>query len=139
MAKKKKNKTKKKKSDKREANFSVVVSKTPALDEPSNPPQKFKFPCMLCQGNHLLRDFPGIPKVLKVWSNSHPLLPLASGSQVGRMSSTNASKAPKRQGKFTNPYNLCEGHHAIHLCPYMDEAKRVLDNSTISAPCLPAG
>ena len=34
---------------------------------------------------------------------------------------------------------LCEGHHAIHLCPYMDEAKRVLENSTVSTPCLPTG
>ena len=95
MAKKKKKKTKKK-SDKREANYVVVASKTPALDEPSNPPWKVKFPCMLCQGNHLLRDCLGIPKVLKVWSNGRPPLPLASGSQVAGTSSTSAGKAPKK-------------------------------------------
>ena len=94
---------------------------------------------MLCQGNHLLRDCPGIPKVLEVWSNGRPLLPLASGSQVGGTSLASASKAPRKQGKLSNPCKLCEGHHAIHLCPCMDEAKRVLDNLTVSTSCLPAG
>ena len=112
MAKKKK----KKKSDKREANSTVVASKTPALNEPSKPPWKVKFPCILCHRNHILRDFPGIPKVLEVWSNGRPPLPLASGSQVGGTSSAGADKAPKKQGKITNPCKLCEGHHAIHLC-----------------------
>ena len=96
MAKKKKKKTKKKKSDKREANSAAIASKTLALDEPSNPSWKVKFPCMLCQGNHLLRDCPGIPKVLKVWSNGRPPLPLVYGSQVGGTSSTGVGKAPKK-------------------------------------------
>ena len=77
--------------------------------------------------------------MLKVWSNSRPSLPLASGSQVGGTSSASASKAPKKQGKLANPCKLCEGHHAIHLCSYMDEAKRVLENLTVSILCLPAG
>ena len=38
-----------------------------------------------------------------------------------------------------NPCKLCEGHHPIHLFPCMDEAKRVLDNSIVSAPCLLTG
>ena len=54
VIKRKKKKTKKKKSDKGEANSIVFASKTPALDEPSNPPWKFKFPKMLCKGDHLL-------------------------------------------------------------------------------------
>ena len=77
--------------------------------------------------------------MLKVCSNSCSPFPLDSGSQVGGTSSTGVGKAPKKQGKITNPCKLCEGHHAIHLCPYMDEAKRVLDNSTVSTPCLLAG
>ena len=94
---------------------------------------------MLCQGNHLLRDCPGIPKVLEVWSNGCSPLLLASGIQDGGTSSAGVGKAPKIQGKLTNPCKLCEGHHAIHLCPYMDETKRILDNSIVSTPCLPAG
>ena len=94
---------------------------------------------MLCIGDHLLWDCPHIPKVLEIWSNGCPSLPLASKSHVGGKSSTSNDTTRKKQGKITNPYKLCEGHHAIHLCPYMDEAKRVLDNSTVSAPCLPVG
>ena len=96
VAKKKKKKTKKKKYDKREAKAAAIVYETPPLDKPSNPPQKFKFPCILCTGDHLLRHCPGIPKVLEEWSNDRPPLPLASGSQVGSTSSTGAGKAPKR-------------------------------------------
>ena len=138
MAKKKKNKTKKK-LDKREANAATLVPKKPSIEKPSNLPRKFKFPCMLCKGDHLLRDFPGIPKVLEVWFDGHSSLHLASGSHIGSTSSTSADKTHKKQGKITNPCKLCEGHHPIHLFLYMDEAKRVLDNSTISAPCLPTG
>ena len=123
MAKKKKKRKKKKKSDKKEAKAAAISSETSPLDKPSNPPRKVKFPCMFCMRDHLLRDCPGIPKVLEVWSNGRPPLPLASGSQVGGMFSTSASKSPKKQGKITNPCKLCEGHHAIHLCPYMDEVK----------------
>ena len=67
VAKKKKKKTKKKKSDKREAKAATTVSEISPLDKPSNPPRKVKFPCLLCTGDHLLRDCPGIPKVLEVW------------------------------------------------------------------------
>ena len=114
---------KKKKSEKREASSVAIVPETPSIDKPSNLSQKVKFPSMLCTGDQLLRDCPGIPKLLEVCSNGHPPLPLASGSQVGGTSSASVGKTPKKQGKITNPCRLCEGHHAIHLCPYMDEAK----------------
>ena len=64
---------------------------------------------------------------------------MASGGQVGGTSSASAGRNPKKQGKITNPCKLCEGHHAIHLFPYMDEGKQVLDNSNVSAPSLLAG
>ena len=73
-------KKKKKKSDKREAKSATIASKEYPLDKPSNPPWKFKFPCMLYIGDHLLRDCPGIPKVLEEWSNGRLSLSLASGS-----------------------------------------------------------
>ena len=77
--------------------------------------------------------------MLEIWSNGRLPLPLASRSQVGGTSSVSAGETLKKQGKLTNPYKLSEGHHAIHLCPYMNEAKRVLDNLVVFAPCLPAG
>ena len=96
VAKKKKKKTKKKNSNKREAKAAATSSETSPLDKTSNPPWKVKFPCMLCTGDHLVRDCPGIPKVLKVWSNGRPPLPLVYGSQVGGTSSTGVGKAPKK-------------------------------------------
>jgi hypothetical protein len=31
---------------------------------------KPKFPCRLCKGDHFLRDFLGLPKVLEMWSST---------------------------------------------------------------------
>ena len=67
VAKKKKKKTKKKKAPKGEAtSITVTPSSTPEVEPPSAPPRKVKFPCRLCKGDHLLRDCPGIPRVLEV-------------------------------------------------------------------------
>jgi hypothetical protein len=33
--------------------------------------RKPKFPCRLCKGDHLLKDCPGIPVVVEVWSQGH--------------------------------------------------------------------
>ena len=57
VAKKKKKKTKKKKSDKGEASSTAIAPKNPSIDKPPNPLRKIKFPCMLCTGDHLLRDY----------------------------------------------------------------------------------
>ena len=92
MAKKKKRKTKKKRSNKREVNAKNIMPKKPSIEKSSKLPRKVKFPCMLCKGNHLLRDYPGIPKVLEVWSDGHPSLPLASGSHIGSTYLTSADK-----------------------------------------------
>ena len=56
----KKKKKKKKKLDKGEASSADIVPM-----KSSNLPRKVKFPCMLCKGDHLLRDCSGIPKVLE--------------------------------------------------------------------------
>jgi len=38
------------------------------VEKSFNQPQKVKFLCMLCKGDHLHRNFPDIPKGLEVWS-----------------------------------------------------------------------
>ena len=44
------------------------------VEETSNMHRKPKFPCNICKGDHFLINFPGIPKVLEVWSEkSHQL------------------------------------------------------------------
>ena len=42
-------------------------------------------------------------------------------------------------GKVKFPCRLCEGNHPIHLCPYLGEAKKVLDNHLASPQRLPPG
>ena len=68
VAKKKKKKTKKKKSPKGEAKSAATTSSIAQVGPPSAPLRKVKFPCRLCKEDHLLRDCPGIPKILEVWS-----------------------------------------------------------------------
>ena len=64
VAKKKKKKTKKKKAPKGEARSTSLTPSTPEVGSPSAPPRKVNFPCRLCKEDHLLRDCPGIPRVL---------------------------------------------------------------------------
>ena len=45
--------------------------------------------------------------------------------------------APSGNVKF--PYRLCDGNHPIHLCPYLDEAKKVFDNHPTSLQRFPSG
>jgi len=53
--------------------------------------------------------------------------------------STSEIEAPKQKGKCKFPCKLCEGDHAIHRCPFLDEAKRFLDNCPVSPLRLPPG
>jgi hypothetical protein len=41
--------------------------------------RKPKYPCRLCKGSHLLKDFPGLSKVVEAWS-THPRQPMSSTS-----------------------------------------------------------
>ena len=62
-----------------------------------------------------------------------------SDDHVEYTPSTNESEAhgQKRNPRF--PCKLCEGNHAIHRCPFFDEAKRVLDDHPASSLRLPPG
>ena len=51
-----------------------------------------------------------------------------SGDHAGDTPSTSGSKVQENKGKIKFPCRLCEGNHPIHPCPYLDEAKKVLDN-----------
>jgi hypothetical protein len=84
---------------------------------------KPKFPCSLCKGDHFLRDFPGIPKVLEMWSSASS----ASAIHVDDTLSTNDVKAGKKKTTIKFPCMLCKGDHYSHLCPRMDEASSLLE------------
>ena len=62
-----------------------------------------------------------------------------SENHVGVTPSNSGSKVHGTKGKVKFPCRLCEGNHPIHLCPYLDEAKIVLDNCLLSPQQLPSG
>ena len=135
VAKKKKKKTKKKKAPKGEVTSEAIPSSTPEVGPPSAPSRKVKFPCRLCE-DHLLRDCPGIPRVLEVWSRD-PARPSSSSEAHGDVPLS--THKGKEKGKIRIPCRLCEGNHPLHLCPLMDKASGVLASLTSPSPQLPVG
>jgi len=67
--------------------------------------------------------------------------PVASTSEphVDCTPSTSGSETHGQKGKTKSPCKLCEGNHAIHRCPFLDEAKRVLEDRPVSPIRLPPG
>lgn len=125
---------KKKKSNKREANRATITPNEPPIKKPSDPLWKVKFHYRLCKGDHLLQDYPRIPRVLKVWSqNMDRLSPSTSGDHVDATSSTNGGK---NNGNIRFTYRLCEGKNILHLFPLMDKASKVLENLAAPQPQL---
>jgi hypothetical protein len=133
--KKKKKQKEKKKNQKgtKPPTTSNVGSKQPAtvnstgsvdkVDKVKTKNLKPKFPCSLCKGDHFLRDFPGIPKVLEMWSS----MSSASAGHAGDTPSTSDVKVGKKKTTVKFPCMLCKGDHYSHLCPCMDEASSLLE------------
>jgi hypothetical protein len=91
--------------------------------------RKPKFPCRICKGDHLLKDFPGLSKVLEVWSmgSQQPTSP-AFGHHVDDNPSTSHSTVGEKKSRVKFPCRLCEGSHQTYLFPHMDEASCLLEN-----------
>jgi hypothetical protein len=101
--------------------------------------RKPKYPCRLCKGSHLLKDFPGLSKVIEAWS-THPHQPmsLASEQHVDDFPSTSHDIVGKKKSRAKFSCMLCKGHHLTHLFPHMEEASKFLEDMTVSQPQLPA-
>jgi hypothetical protein len=84
---------------------------------------KPKFPCRICKGDHFLRDFSSLPKVLEMWSSTS----LAPIEHVGDTPSTSDIKIGKKNRNVKFPFLLCEGDHYSHLCPHIDDASYLLE------------
>jgi hypothetical protein len=86
--------------------------------------RKPKYPCRLCKGIHLLKDFPGLSKVIEVWS-THPLQPmsLASEQHVDDFPSTSHNIVGKKKSRAKFPCMLCKGSHLTHLFPHMEKPR----------------
>jgi hypothetical protein len=92
-----------------------------------------KYPCRLCKGIHILKDFPGLPKVIEVWS-THPDQPMSSASEqhVDDLPSTSHDTIGKKKSRVKFPCMLCKGSHLTHLLPCMDKASKFLEDMTVS-------
>jgi hypothetical protein len=101
--------------------------------------RKPKYPCRLCKGSHLLKDCPGLSKVIEAWS-THPRQPMSSASEqhADDLPSTSHDTVGKKKSRVKFPCMLCKGSHLTHLCPCMDEASKLLEDMTVSQPQLPA-
>jgi hypothetical protein len=119
----------------------VTVNRAGSVDDVkiTQTTRKPKYPCRLCKGSHLLKDFPGLSKVIEVWS-THPRQPMSSASEqhADDLPSTSHDTVGKKKSRVKFPCMLCKGSHLTHLCPHMDEASKLLEDMTVSQPQLPA-
>jgi hypothetical protein len=119
----------------------VTVNRAGSVDDVkiTQTTRKPKYPCRLCKGSHLLKDCPGLSKVIEVWS-THPSQPmsLASEQHADDPPSTSHDTVGKKKSRVKFPCMLCKGSHLTHLCPCMDEASKLLEDMTVSQPQLPA-
>jgi hypothetical protein len=101
--------------------------------------RKPKYPCRLCKGSHLLKDCPGLSKVIEAWS-THPHQPmsLASEQHADDPPSTSHDIVGKKKSRVKFPCMLCKGSHLTHLFPCMEEASKLLEDMSVSQPQLPA-
>lgn len=60
-------------------------------------------------------------------------------NQVDNAPSTSENEVNRHKGKVRVLCRLCEGDHTLHCCPFMDEAKNILDNYPTSPQQLPPG
>jgi hypothetical protein len=119
----------------------VTVNRTGSVDDVkiTQTTRKPKYPCRLCKGIHLLKDCPGLSKVVEAWS-THPRRPMSSASEqhVDDFPSTSLDIVGKKKSRVKFPCMLCKGSHLTHLFPCMDAASKLLEDMTVSQPQLPA-
>jgi hypothetical protein len=95
--------------------------------------RKPKYPCRLCKGIHLLKDFPSLSKVIEEWS-THPDQPisLASEQHADDLPSTSHDNVGKNKSRVKFPCILCKGSHLTHLFPRIDKALKLLEDMIVS-------
>jgi hypothetical protein len=119
----------------------VIVSRAGSVDDVkiTQTTHKPKYPCRICKGSHMLKDCPGLSKVIEAWSTSpFQSTSLASEQHADNPPSTSHDMIGKKKSRVKFLCMLCKGSHITHLCPHMDEASKLLEDMTISQPQLPA-
>jgi hypothetical protein len=98
----------------------VTVNRARSVDDVkiTQTTRKPKYPCRLCKGSHLLKDCPGLPKVIEAWS-THPHQPMSSASEQhdDDLPSTSHDTVGKKKSIVKFPCMLCKGCHLTHLFP----------------------
>lgn len=104
------------KLDKQEATHLTIAPSTSQVGKPSDPPRKVKFPCKLCKGDHIIRDCPGVPRILEVWPHdlAHPSFPF--DAHVDPSPSTGRLDSPVGYVKATISFTSV--HSWIKLPPF---------------------
>jgi hypothetical protein len=115
----------------------VTVNRDGSVDDVkiTQTTRKPKYPCRLCKGSHLLKDCPGLSKVIEAWSTCprQPML-LASKQHADDPPSTSHDTVGKKKSRVKFPCMFCKGSHLTHL----EEALKLLEDMTVSQPQLPA-
>jgi hypothetical protein len=118
----------------------VTVDRARSVDDVkiTQTTRKPKYPCRLCKGSHLLKDCPGLSKVIEAWS-THPRQPmsLASEQHANDLPSTSQDIVGKKKSRSKFLCMLCKGSHLTHLFPHMEEASKLLEGMIVSQPQLP--
>jgi hypothetical protein len=98
-----------------------------------------KYPCRFCKGSHILKDLPGLSKVIEAGS-THPHQHMSSTSEQHTydLPSTSRDVVGKKKSRVKFLCMLCRGSHQIYIFPHMDEASKFLEDMTIYQPQLPA-
>jgi hypothetical protein len=119
----------------------VTVNRAGSVDDVkiTQTTRKPKYPCRLCKGSHLLKDCPGLSKVVEAWS-TRPRQPmsLASEQHADDPPSTSHDTVRKKKSRVKFPCMLSKWSHLTQICPHLDEASKFLEDMTISQPQLPA-
>jgi hypothetical protein len=94
---------------------------------------KPKYLCRLCKGIHLLKECPGLSRVIEAWS-THPRQPmsLAYEQHADKPPSTSHDMIGKNKSRVKFPCMLCKGSNLTHLFPFMDEASKLLEDMNVS-------
>ena len=111
-------------------NCSFLYCLDSCVDVPVSDTHKVKFPCILCKGDHLLKDCPGISLVLEVCSKHH--VSSVFDHHANDAPLTRESLVKSRKGKVRYPCFLCKDMHRTYLCPHMHEASKLLEYITVT-------
>jgi hypothetical protein len=113
----------------------VIVNHAGSVDDfkITQTTRKPKYPCRLCKGSHLLKECPGLSKVIEAWS-THPCQPmlLASERHPDDFSLTSHDIVGKKKSIAKFLCMLCKGSHITHIFPHMEEASKFLEDMTVS-------